>query len=73
MSEVLRALALRAIEWGNHDNLSLDQEHIADIICNEIMLAPEEVLHLPMPKTDRVTKVANAITDNYSINKSLEE
>ena len=26
-----------------------------------------------MPKTDRVTKVANAIIDNPSINKSLEE
>lgn len=55
MSEVLRALALRATEWGKHDNLSLEQEHIANIICNEIRFAPEEALHLPIPKTGRVT------------------
>ncbi|MDE5015039.1 AraC family transcriptional regulator, partial [Francisella tularensis subsp. holarctica] len=30
-------------------------------------------LHLPMPKTDRVIKVANAIIDNPSISISLEQ
>ncbi|EDN36595.1 hypothetical protein FTCG_00797 [Francisella tularensis subsp. novicida GA99-3549] len=73
MSEVLRALALRATEWDKYNNLSLEQEHIAKIICNEISLAPEEALHLPMPKAERVTKVANAIIDNPSISKSLEQ
>ncbi len=55
MSEVLRVLVLRATEWGKHENLSLEQEHITKIICNEIRFAPEEALHLPIPKTDRVT------------------
>ncbi|MBY7733908.1 AraC family transcriptional regulator [Francisella philomiragia] len=73
MSEVLRALALRATEWDKQQMLTSDQENIAKIICNEISSAPEEALHLPMPKTDRALKVANAIIDNPSITTSLEQ
>ncbi|MED7819255.1 helix-turn-helix transcriptional regulator [Francisella sp. 19S2-10] len=73
MSQVLRALALRATEWDKKDKLTEEQEHIATIICNEIRRAPEEALHLPMPKSQRLLKVANAIIDNPTINKSLDE
>lgn len=73
MSEVLRALALRATEWDKQQMLTSDQENIAKIICNEISSAPEEALHLPMPKTDSALKVANAIIDNLSITTSLEQ
>ncbi len=31
------------------------------------MGAPENVLHLPMPKTSRVIKVASSIIDNPSV------
>lgn len=55
MSKVLRVLVLRAIEWDKHENLSLEQKYITNIIYNDIRLAPEEALHLPIPKTDRVT------------------
>ena len=51
MSKVLRVLVLRTTEWDKHENLS----YITKIICNDIRLAPEGVLHLPIPKTDRVT------------------
>ncbi|GMN90190.1 AraC family transcriptional regulator [Francisella sciaenopsi] len=73
ISEVLRALSLRATEWDRRDSLTIEQESIASIICNEIIMAPEESLHMPMPKTQRVIKVANAIMDSPSIDKSLEE
>ncbi|AIT09044.1 AraC family transcriptional regulator [Candidatus Francisella endociliophora] len=73
MSEVLRALALRATEWSKTDSLTVEQEHIANIICNEVRSAPEESLHLPMPKSQKLLKVANAIIDNPSIDKTLEE
>ncbi|BCD90033.1 AraC family transcriptional regulator [Francisella halioticida] len=73
MSQVLRALALRATEWEKQSILTEEQEYIATIICNEIRRAPEEALHLPMPKSQRLIKVADAIVDNPSINKSLEE
>jgi AraC-like DNA-binding protein/mannose-6-phosphate isomerase-like protein (cupin superfamily) len=73
MSEVLRALALRATQWDRTKNLNIEQEYIANIICNEIRIAPEEALHLPMPKTQRVLKVANAIIDNPSLDKTSEQ
>ena len=73
MSEVLRALALRATQWEIKDRLTDEQEHIANIICNEIRQAPENVLHLPMPKTLRVIKVASSIIDNPSVSITLEE
>lgn len=73
MSMVLRALALRAVEWDKQQTLNEEQEYIATIICNEIRRAPEEALHLPMPKSNRLIKVANAIIDNPSLNKSLEQ
>lgn len=51
----VKSTCTKSNRMGKHDNLSLEQEHIVKIICNEIRLAPEEALHLPIPKTDRVT------------------
>ena len=73
MSEVLRALALRATEWDKSAMLTQEQESIANIICNEARTAPEEALHLPMPKSQKLLKVANAIIDNPSKDISHEK
>lgn len=73
MSEVLRALALRAAEWDKNTRLTQEQEYIANIICNEVRIAPDEALHLPMPKSQKLLKVANAIIDKPSISIGLEE
>lgn len=73
MSDVLRALALRAADWDKTSSLTKEQENIASIICDEVKSAPEKALHLPMPKSEKLLKVANAIIDEPSISISHEE
>lgn len=63
VGDVLRVLAQRAATWSKDDGLSSMQERIARVIFDEIVRAPLESLHLPMPSDSRLLRVAQAILD----------
>lgn len=72
ITEVLRVLVRRAADWAKPDPLTPDQEHIVTVILDEIRRAPHESLHLPMPKNNRLARIARAILDDPGSNRTLE-
>lgn len=71
LSEVLRVLASRALEWNKERVLAPDQERIAAVIHDEIRQAPHEALHVPMPSDPRLKRIANALLDHPGSGKTL--
>jgi AraC-like DNA-binding protein len=73
ISEVLRALASRAVEWNKDVLLSPEQERIAAVIRDEIRQARHEALHLPMPSDSRLKKIAYALLEAPGTTRTLED
>jgi len=73
ISEVLRALASRAVEWNKDVLLSPEQERIAAVIRDEIRQARHEALHLPMPSDSRLKKIAYALVEAPGTTRTLED
>ncbi len=61
ISPVLQALALRAEGWDKRSALTLEQDRLAQVIRDEIRLAPTETLHLPMSSHPRLAGVLQAL------------
>ena len=60
ISPVLQALAQRAEGWDKRSALTLEQERMAQVMRDEIRLAPTEPLHLPMSSHPRLAGVLQA-------------
>lgn len=73
ISDVLRALVNRTVEWSKADWLTLAQKRILNVILDEIRLAPHEALYLPMPKDTRLERITQAILDDPGSIRSVEE
>jgi AraC-like DNA-binding protein len=73
ISEVLRILAHRAAGWSKRDALSPDQERVAAVIHDEVLRAPHEALHLPMPRDPRLERVARAILEEPDSTRTLDQ
>lgn len=54
---VMRALVQRAAAWADPAHLSAEQERLAAVLLDEVRLAPEEKLHLPMPRDPRLLRI----------------
>ncbi|MFS2034215.1 AraC family transcriptional regulator [Polaromonas sp. CT11-55] len=72
ISEVLRALVRRAAEWDKCSPLAPDQEHVVEVILDEIRRAPHESLHLPMPAHPRLERIARAILQEPGSARTLQ-
>ncbi|MFA8328524.1 AraC family transcriptional regulator [Burkholderia ubonensis] len=72
VSEVLRALAYRAIDWDKQAALAPEHERMAAVIHDEIRRAPREALHVPMPGDPRLARVARAILDEPGSPRTLD-
>ncbi len=54
---VIRALVQRAAAWADPAHLSAEQVRLAAVLLDEVRLAPEEALHLPMPRDPRLLRI----------------
>ncbi|KVD94930.1 AraC family transcriptional regulator [Burkholderia stagnalis] len=72
VSEVLRALAYRAIDWDKQAALAPEHERMAAVIHDEIRRAPHEALHVPMPDDPRLARVARAVLDEPGSPRTLD-
>ncbi|WP_431825709.1 AraC family transcriptional regulator [Burkholderia sp. F1] len=72
VSEVLRALAYRAIDWDKQAALAPEHERMAAVIRDEIRRAPREALHVPMPGDPRLARVARAVLDEPGSPRTLD-
>ncbi|KVN63497.1 AraC family transcriptional regulator [Burkholderia stagnalis] len=72
VSEVLRALAYRAIDWDKQAALAPEHARMAAVIHDEIRRAPHEALHVPMPDDPRLARVARAVLDEPGSPRTLD-
>lgn len=61
VSELMRALVRRAVEWTWQDRLQPGQRRMAAVLLDEMRRAPHEPLHLPMPQDRRLLRIAQAL------------
>ncbi len=73
ISDVLQALAHRAVDWEKSSPLEAEQERIAVVIRDEIARAPHESLHLPMPRDPRMARVAHAVMAEPGSPRTLDD
>lgn len=73
ISDVLRVLVSRAVEWSKDVSLAPEQERIAAVIRDEIYQARHEALYLPMPSDVRLQKIAHALLETPGSTRTLED
>lgn len=73
ISDVLRALVHRAIDWDKGSALAPAQERIAAVIRDELRRTPHDSMHLPMPRDARLLRVAHAVLAAPGAVRMLEE
>lgn len=69
---LLRAAVARAASWPD-DELDATQSRLAGVILDEIRTLPHEALGLPMPRDERLVKVARALSEQPADDRRLEE
>lgn len=72
MSGLLRETISRAATWGD-DVFSPAQDHVAEVILDEIRALPAERFGLPMPTDPRLLRIARALVDDPADTRRLDE
>ncbi|WP_165668397.1 AraC family transcriptional regulator [Metapseudomonas otitidis] len=72
VGEVMRALVSRAASWHPREALTPERERLVQVLLDEIIAAPTEPLHLPMPTDRRVLPIARGLLANLADTRSLE-
>lgn len=72
ISEVMRALVRRAVCWEEKVHLQPAQERLMEVLLDEMVQAPQERLHLPMPREERLARIARALFDAPDDPRGLE-
>ncbi|OVZ62416.1 AraC family transcriptional regulator [Pigmentiphaga sp. NML080357] len=73
VSGLLREAAARASSWTAGAPLDAAQLRVAGVILDEIRSSPHETLGLPMPRDERLLKIARALSDRPDDDRRLEE
>ncbi|MGE7960173.1 AraC family transcriptional regulator [Pseudomonas sp. NPDC089530] len=72
VTEVLTALARRALAWDKHQALGPEQSRMVAVILDELRQPPEASLHLPMPTDPRLERVVRKVLENPAATPTLE-
>ncbi len=70
-SNLLQEAVLRAAQWGCGDHLDAAQQHIAEVVVDEIRSMPVEALGLPLPQDPRLLRISQAYMVDPSDNRDL--
>jgi AraC-like DNA-binding protein len=73
VSDLLRALVQRCVQWAGAEELSPEQERMTWVLLDELRNSPHQPLHLPMPTDRRLLRVANAVLKNPGDPRTLED
>lgn len=73
VSGLLREAIVRALSWDQSRTLDVRQTHVAAVILDEIQTLPHSTLGLPMPQDARLRKIAQALSDQPSDTRKLEQ
>jgi AraC-like DNA-binding protein len=70
-SDLLRSLVRKAMTFATADVLSPEQERLAAVLLDEIRMAPQEPLHLPMPSDPRLVRLTMTLLGAPSDDRSF--
>jgi AraC-like DNA-binding protein len=72
-SELLFAIVHRVLTWKPSQAPSPAQKRLITALRDEIRRPEEQPLRLPIPREERLVRVAHALLDNVSDNRTLDE
>jgi AraC-like DNA-binding protein len=70
-SDLLRSLVRKAMTFATAEVLSPEQERLAAVLLDEIKMAPQESLHLPMPSDPRLVRLTMTLLGSPSDDRSF--
>ncbi len=72
-SALLFAIIQRVLDWDVSHTPTLPQKRLIAVLRDEIRQPEQQPLRLPIPKDKRLVKVAHALLDDVSDNRTLDE
>ncbi|GAB3061152.1 helix-turn-helix transcriptional regulator [Stenotrophomonas tumulicola] len=73
ISTLLQAVTLRICDWMPTDTASDRQQHLVEVLLDEIRAAPRQRMHLPMPRDRRLLKIASQLLADPADDRSLAQ
>ena len=73
VSPLLRELILTMVAWGNTYASNSPQEHLMQVILDQLQTQPAAELALPMPSDPRLLRIARGLIDNPADKRGLDE
>jgi AraC-like DNA-binding protein len=73
ISDLLQALSLRVTAWVPAAEPTLRQQHMIEVLLDEIRNAPRQRMHLPMPQDRRLLRIASQLIADPSDGRSLDQ
>lgn len=73
ISDLAHALALRVIEWPPLPQPDLRQQHMMEVLLDELAAAPRQRMHLPLPRDRRLLRIAAQLIADPADDRGLED
>lgn len=73
ISSLLQAVAQRVCAWVPGDSVSAPQQHLIEVLLDELRCAPRQRMHLPMPRDRRLLRIASQLLADPADDRSLAQ
>ncbi|KAF1055667.1 MAG: HTH-type transcriptional regulator NimR [Stenotrophomonas maltophilia] len=73
ISPLLHAVASRICDWTPEAHASARQQHLIEVLLDEIREAPRQRMHLPMPRDRRLLKIVSQLLADPADERSLAQ
>ncbi|SFM92531.1 AraC-type DNA-binding protein [Variovorax sp. OV329] len=73
VSDLARALMMRAASWTWQEELQPHQERLIAVLLDELRQSDPSAMHLPLPSDRRLLRIANAILESPGVQRTLGE
>jgi len=73
ISDLLQSLALRVARWNPTAGATVRQQHMIEVLLDEIRDAPRQRMHLPMPDDRRLLRIASQLIADPASDRSLAQ
>jgi AraC-like DNA-binding protein len=72
-SELLFAIVNRILAWSRSQPICRSQQRLLTVLRDEIRRPEEQLLRLPLPRREKLAKVARALLENVADDRTLDE
>ena len=72
-SRLLFAIVHRVLAWNPHQPLNSTQKRLITVLRDEIRQPEQQPLRLPLPRDERLARVAHALLDDVADNRRLDD